>query len=62
MHLEPYTSEEQFWDVLYNYKYSRLVKKAEEFLVDTGGPGDDVLVFIRSILLRRHFSTADVIG
>ncbi|KAF8624393.1 hypothetical protein AX15_005879 [Amanita polypyramis BW_CC] len=46
VHLEPYTSEEQFWDVLYNYKYSRLLRKAEEFLVETGGPGDDVLVFI----------------
>lgn len=48
IHLEPYSSEEQFWEVLYNHKYRRLLKKAEEFLADTGGPGDDVLVFIRS--------------
>ncbi|KAF8625944.1 hypothetical protein AX17_006670 [Amanita inopinata Kibby_2008] len=46
IHLEPYTSEQQFRDVLYKKKYSRLLKKAEEFLTDTGGPGDDVLIFI----------------
>ena len=48
IHLEPYSSEEQFWEVLYNHKYRRLLKKAAGFLSDTGGPGDDVLVFIRS--------------
>ncbi|KAF8349605.1 Arginase/deacetylase [Amanita rubescens] len=46
IHLEPYSSEDQFWEVLYNHKYRRLLKKAEEFLADTGGPGNDVLVFI----------------
>lgn len=60
IHLEPYSSEEQFWEVLYNHKYSRLVKKAAEFLADTGGPGDDVLVFIRSApspFLSREFNS-----
>ncbi|KIL66821.1 hypothetical protein M378DRAFT_160323 [Amanita muscaria Koide BX008] len=46
IHLEPYSSEEHFWDVLYKGKYSRLLQKAEEFLVATGGSGDDVLFFI----------------
>jgi histone deacetylase HOS3 len=51
IHLEPYTSEQHFWDVLYKGKYSRLLKKAEEFLDATGGPGDDAMVFIRSASL-----------
>ncbi|KAH9480787.1 Histone deacetylase HOS3 [Psilocybe cubensis] len=46
IHLETYTSEEHFWDVLYKDKYSKLLSKARDFLDDTGGPGDDVLVFI----------------
>ncbi|PPQ77079.1 hypothetical protein CVT25_014892 [Psilocybe cyanescens] len=46
IHLETYTSEDHFWDVLYKEKYSKLLDKARDFLNDTGGPGDDVLVFI----------------
>ncbi|TFK34787.1 histone deacetylase domain-containing protein [Crucibulum laeve] len=46
VHLQTYTSEEHFWDVLYKDQYSRLLRKAEEFLDGTGGPGDDVMVFI----------------
>jgi hypothetical protein len=48
VHLQTYTSEEHFWDVLYREQYSRLFTKAREFLDATGGPGDDVMIFIRS--------------
>ena len=48
VHLQPYTSVQDFWDNLYVGPYSRLLKKAGEFLDNTGGAGDDVLVFIRS--------------
>ncbi|KAI0269736.1 histone deacetylase domain-containing protein [Gloeopeniophorella convolvens] len=46
VHLEPFESEEQFWDVLYRGAYSRLLRKAEDFIQNTGGPADDVVVFI----------------
>ncbi|KAF8887148.1 histone deacetylase complex protein [Infundibulicybe gibba] len=46
VHLETYTSEEHFWNVLYKEQYSRILRKAEAFLDSTGGPGDDVIVFI----------------
>ena len=48
VHLQTYTSEQQFWDVLYKEEYSKLFTKAVEFLKSTGGPGDDVMIFIRS--------------
>jgi hypothetical protein len=47
IHLETYESEAHFWDVLYKNLYSRLIRRAEEFIESTGGPGEDVLVFIR---------------
>ena len=62
IHLEPYSSEEQFWEVLYNHKYRRLLKKAVEFLTETGGPGDDVLVFIRSAPSPSLFQEANSVG
>ncbi|TFK64492.1 Arginase/deacetylase [Pluteus cervinus] len=46
VHLQPYQSEEHFWNTLYKDSYSKILKKAEEFLDETGGPGDDVLFFI----------------
>ncbi|KDQ50523.1 hypothetical protein JAAARDRAFT_582422 [Jaapia argillacea MUCL 33604] len=46
IHLQPYTSDEHFFDVLYHDSYSRLFAKATDFLSTTGGPGDDVLVLI----------------
>ncbi|KIM41004.1 hypothetical protein M413DRAFT_445766 [Hebeloma cylindrosporum] len=46
IHLQTYTSEENFWDVLYKNEYSKLLDRARDFLDDTGGPGDDVLIFI----------------
>ncbi|KAG2133359.1 arginase deacetylase [Suillus clintonianus] len=46
IHLQTYNSEAYFWDVLYKEQYSVLLKRASEFLDSTGGPGDDVLVFI----------------
>ena len=56
VHLQPYTSEQQFWDELYAGPYARLLSKAGAFLEDTGGPGDDVLVFIRSVSIPRRRS------
>ncbi|KAG6856353.1 hypothetical protein H0H87_005340 [Tephrocybe sp. NHM501043] len=47
VHLQTYTSEQHFWDVLYKEQYSKILRKAQDFLDSTGGPGDDVLVFIR---------------
>lgn len=48
IHLQPYTSDEHF-NVLYKEQYSKLLKKAGEFIEGSGGKGDDVLVFIRSV-------------
>jgi len=49
VHLQEYSSEEHFWDVLYKREYSKVLRRAEEFLDGTGGPGDDVMIFIRSV-------------
>jgi histone deacetylase HOS3 len=49
IHLERYTSDEHFWEVLYKTRYSRLLSKAKEFIENTG-PEDDVMVFIRFVL------------
>ncbi|KAI6123421.1 arginase deacetylase [Pisolithus croceorrhizus] len=45
IHLQQYDSSEHFWSVLYP-KYLNLIHRARDFLDRTGGPGDDVLVFI----------------
>ncbi|KAJ7174031.1 histone deacetylase complex protein [Mycena crocata] len=45
VHLETYTSPEH-WEKLYTEQYSKIIRKAEEFLDSTGGPGKDVLVFM----------------
>jgi len=45
VHLQQYTSVEH-WVKLYTEQYSKILRKAEEFLDSTGGPGKDVLVFI----------------
>jgi histone deacetylase HOS3 len=50
IHLETYSSEEHFWEVLYKQKYTGVLRKAREFLDLTGGPGDDAIVFIRLLL------------
>lgn len=47
IHLEPYTTEDHFFSDLYKNKYSRLLKKARDFIGATGGVKDDTLVFIR---------------
>jgi histone deacetylase HOS3 len=49
VHLQPYSSEEQFWEVLYKTKYNTLLSKAEAFVQSTGSRQDDVMVFIRSV-------------
>ncbi|KAJ7618738.1 Arginase/deacetylase [Roridomyces roridus] len=46
VHLETYTSPEHL-EVLYKERYSRILRRAEDFLDKTGEPGEDVLVFIR---------------
>ncbi|KAG1735207.1 arginase deacetylase [Suillus lakei] len=46
IHLQTYSSETYFWDVLYKEQYSVLLKRASQFLDSTGGPGDDIMVFI----------------
>ncbi|KAJ7704976.1 histone deacetylase domain-containing protein [Mycena rosella] len=45
VHLQTYTSPEH-WEKLYTEQYSKILRKAENFLDSTGGPGSDVLVFI----------------
>ncbi|KAK7048838.1 histone deacetylase HOS3 [Favolaschia claudopus] len=45
VHLQQYSSTEH-WEKLYAEQYSKILRKAEEFLDSTGGPGEDVLVFI----------------
>lgn len=47
VHLQEYSSAEHFWNVLYKHEYSKILRRAEEFLDGTGGPGDDVMIFIR---------------
>ncbi|KAJ8520922.1 hypothetical protein ONZ45_g2281 [Pleurotus djamor] len=46
VHLEEYTSEDHFWQDLYPNQYNRILKKAKDFLDSTGGPGEDVMIFI----------------
>ncbi|KAK7054525.1 histone deacetylase [Paramarasmius palmivorus] len=45
VHLKTYESEEGFHD-LYEKEYKRVIERAEHFIASTGGPGEDVLVFI----------------
>ncbi|KAI0051429.1 Arginase/deacetylase [Auriscalpium vulgare] len=47
VHLKPYESETQFWDELYSGAYSRLLRRAAQFVQETGNGDDDVMVFIR---------------
>jgi histone deacetylase HOS3 len=53
VHLEPFESEEQFWNVHYRGAYSKLLNKAEDFVKSTGGASDDTLVFIRRVRFGR---------
>ena len=46
VHLQTWKSQEEF-DALYQSQYTKIIRRAEEFLDKTGGPGKDVLVFIR---------------
>ena len=47
IHLEPYTSEDDFWTRLYP-KYTKLLSKAEAFVQGTNA--NEVLVFIRWVI------------
>ena len=58
IHLQTYTSEAHFWDVLYKNEYSKLLDRARDFLDDTGGPGDDLLIFIRFVSHSFETSSA----
>ena len=61
VHLEPFESEAQFWDVHYNGAYSRLLRKAEDFVKNTGGASsDDTLVFIRRVVFLLVVLGSDV--
>ncbi|KAI0304494.1 histone deacetylase domain-containing protein [Multifurca ochricompacta] len=46
VHLEPFESEEQFWDEHYRGAYTKLLSKAEDFVKSTEGASDDTFVFI----------------
>lgn len=52
VHLLEYTSHDDFFNRLYAGPYARVLSKAQEFIEDTGGAGDDVLMFIRFLV---HF-------
>ena len=60
VHLLQYRTEQEFWKH-YKERYSSLFTKAEEFMKSTGGPGDDVMVFIRLVapfhLITELFKT-----
>jgi hypothetical protein len=62
VHLEPFESEEQFWDVHYRGAYSRLLRKAEDFLKSTGASSDDTLVFIRRVVSPFDVASDSDIG
>jgi histone deacetylase HOS3 len=47
--LEPWVSEEHFWAHDYPQKYMKIISQAQSFLDKTGGPGKDVLIFIRHV-------------
>ena len=63
VHLEPYTTEPEFFDALYTKKYVRVIEKARDFVAATGGVrADDTLVFIRQVhtpILHAPSSLAD---
>ncbi|EJU03261.1 Arginase/deacetylase [Dacryopinax primogenitus] len=46
IHLEPYTSDEDFWGRLYPQKYSQLLKKADDFFKNTGAEPHKSLVLV----------------
>ena len=63
VHLEPFESEAQFWDLHYNGAYSRLLRKAEDFVKNTGGTSsDDTLVLIRRAVFPFVVSRSDIGG
>jgi hypothetical protein len=47
IHLQPYASEDHFWNVLYKKTYCKILTKAEEFLRQSGSV-EDTLILIRS--------------
>ncbi len=55
VHLTPYDSDTQFWDIIYGQTYGKLLRKAEEFVQRTEKDGE-VLVFIRCVCFFVSFS------
>lgn len=51
VHIQQYKSIEHFWDVLYP-KYLNLIRRARDFLDNTGGPGDDIIILIRFVRIE----------
>lgn len=49
VHLETYESQEDFFTRLYEGPYRKVLTKARDFVTNTGGPGNDILVFIRLV-------------
>jgi hypothetical protein len=61
VHLEPFESEGQFWDVHYNGAYNRLLRKAEDFIKNTGDASlNETLVFIRRVISQILVSDSDI--
>jgi histone deacetylase HOS3 len=46
IHLDAYTNDEHFWQVLYAQKYSKIFEQAQDFLSQTGGNADNTLILI----------------
>ena len=51
VHLQPYDSDDDFWERLYPRYHSQLFQKAETFLGNT--VEDDVMIFIRLVGFSR---------
>ena len=63
VHLEPFESEEQFWDVHYRGAYSKLLGRAEDFVKSTGSASpDDTLIFIRRVVSPFAIASDSDIG
>lgn len=63
IHLEPYSSEEDFFIRLYPAYHQRLFGGAVSFLERTSGPhssADDTMIFIRSVVIQRPRSAPDL--
>jgi hypothetical protein len=51
IHLQPYTSEQDFYDRIYP-KYLALLDKARDFMVETDADPKKTIVLIRQVAVR----------